>query len=102
MDDDFARRVLEAARRIPEGRVATSGQLAYLAGRPRNARQAGRVMARCGDASVPCHRVVHADGSLCPGDDFGVPGLQRHRLLEEGVPFRPDGRVDLAACRWLI
>ena len=54
----------EIVRQIPPGCVATYGQIARLAGMPRSARTVGYAMASCKDPSVPCHRVVGADGSL--------------------------------------
>ena len=81
-------------RAIPAGRVASYGLVAMIAGRPRAARAVGNVMRDCADATVPCHRVVHADGSLAPA----FAG-QRARLRREAVPFR-GARVDLAACLW--
>ena len=50
---------------------------------------------------IPCHRVVFQDGSTCTGYAFGGPEVQRRMLEDEGVRFLPDGRVDMAACRWL-
>ena len=87
------------ARRIPAGRVATYGQLALLAGNPRLSRIAGCAM-HSAPADVPCHRVVNRRGELCAA--FLPCGKETHRLLleAEGVPFLPDGRVDLAAVRW--
>ena len=32
--------------------------------------------------------------------DVYAPGTQRALLEAEGVPFTPDGRVDLTACLW--
>jgi alkylated DNA nucleotide flippase Atl1 len=40
----FADRVLSIVQRIPAGRVATYGDIARLAGRPRAARAVGTVM----------------------------------------------------------
>ena len=31
---------------------------------------------------------------------YTPPGIQRMLLEAEGVPFLPDGRVDLSRCRW--
>ena len=56
--------VYDVVRRIPAGRVSTYGQVARLAGMPRSARLVGYAMASCQDPTVPCHRVVGADGSL--------------------------------------
>lgn len=97
----FPEQIYALARRIPQGSVATYGQLAILAGRPRAARIVGGIMSRCPrEKQVPCHRVIHKDGSLCAEEAFGINGLQRQLLLSEGVSFLPDGRVDMRACQW--
>ena len=49
---------------------------------------------------LPCHRVLYRDGGLSPADVFGGTGIQRLLLEGEGVPFLPDGRVDLSRCLW--
>lgn len=92
--DAWTRRVRAVVRAIPPGRVASYGLVAVVAGRPRAARAVGNVMRECDDPSVPCHRVVHADGSLAPS----FPG-QRARLRREAVPFR-GARVDVRVCLW--
>lgn len=96
--------VYEAARqivrRIPPGRVATFGQIARLAGRPRCARIVGHALARCQDPSVPCHRVVDRSGGTKAAFDLYAPGTQRALLEAEGVLFRADGTVDLERCLW--
>lgn len=89
--------------RIPEGRVATYGQIAALAGLPRHARQVGYALAALPEASaVPWQRVVNAKGevSLRSAGDFGRSGFQRHLLEEEGVLFDLWGRIDLARFGW--
>ena len=53
-----------------------------------------------GPGEIPCHRVVFADGRICDGFAFGGPDAQRELLLGEGVAFKDDMHVDLAACRW--
>lgn len=89
------KRVYEMVSRIPRGRVASYGQIAFLLGEPRGARQVGWAMRRCPDG-LPWHRVVRADGSLAGGN----PDFQRALLEAEGARFTPDGRVDMTACRW--
>ena len=89
--------------RIPEGRVATYGQIAALAGFARSARQVGYALASLPDeSSVPWQRVVNAKGevSLRSADDLGRSGYQRHLLEEEGVVFDLDGRIDLGRFGW--
>ena len=86
-------------RQIPYGRVTTYGQLARLAGNPRLSRIVGCAMSAAPEG-LPCHRVVDRSGRLCGA--FQPMGKDTHRLLleMEGVPFRPDGTVDLAQCMW--
>ena len=86
---------------IPPGTVATYGQVAALAGNPRNARFVGFALhANPEPGIIPCHRVVFRDGSLAPGFAFGGPDAQRELLMGEGVAFTDSMHVDLAACRW--
>jgi methylated-DNA-[protein]-cysteine S-methyltransferase len=61
----FDAAIYRAAVAIPYGATASYGELAASAGSPRAARAAGGAMARCPlFPFVPCHRVIHADGSL--------------------------------------
>ena len=90
----------EIVRRIPAGSVATYGQVARLVGMSRSARLVGYAMAACQDQSVPCHRVVDRFGGTKAAFDTFAPGTQRALLEAEGVPFRPDGTVDLDLCLW--
>lgn len=99
--DGFFERVYQMVEQVPEGMVATYGQIAKLIGEPRRARYVGyalHVNPRPG--IVPCHRIVFADGRLAPGFAFGGPEAQREMLEAEGVGFLEDGRVDLSAYRW--
>lgn len=99
--DSFAEQIYAIARKIPTGKVASYGQLASMAGRPRAARMVGRFMSRCPEGNgVPCHRVLHKDGSLCEQLTFDLLDIGRQLLRAEGVSFLPDGRVDMAKCRW--
>jgi O-6-methylguanine DNA methyltransferase len=81
--DPFTFRVLTVVRRIPPGRVATYGEVAAMAGRPRAARAVGNVMKHCGRRDVPCHRVIAAGGRL--GGYGGNEVLKRALLVAEGV-----------------
>jgi methylated-DNA-protein-cysteine methyltransferase-like protein len=81
--------------------VVTYGQVARLLGAPRSARLVGWAMHGNPHGSrVPCHRVVQQGGSLSPNYCLEDPGRQRRLLAREGVRFRLDGRVDMAACQW--
>jgi O-6-methylguanine DNA methyltransferase len=93
---DFTARVLAVVRRIPAGRVATYGDVAALAGKPRAARAVGNIMRDCGRADVPCHRVIAAGGRL--GGFGGNEVLKRALLVAEGVVVH-GSRVQLKSCR---
>ncbi len=81
------------ARQVPPGRVVTYGQLARLAGNPHWARVVGYAMRACPE-DVPWQRVVGRLGT-CHSEE------QARRLMAEGVPFTPEGRVDMEAASWL-
>jgi methylated-DNA-protein-cysteine methyltransferase-like protein len=100
---DFYPRVYAMVRRVPFGRVTTYGSIAFALGRPQWARQVGWALAALPDehaSDVPAHRVILASGRLSPGFAFGVPGVQRALLEEEGVEFDAQGRVPLARYLW--
>ncbi|MBR4500667.1 MAG: MGMT family protein [Clostridia bacterium] len=98
LNEDLAYEILSAVEEIPQGRVATYGQIARLTGRDKNARLVGRIlsMAEC-YGSYPCHRVVNHEGRTAPGF------TDQRRLLEaEGVGFKENGCVDLKRFQWNI
>jgi methylated-DNA-protein-cysteine methyltransferase-like protein len=92
-------------RRIPAGRVATYGDVALAAGKPRAARQVGFALAalRGTRHDVPWQRVLgarprgHAAVSIL--DPMGA-AVQRKLLEDEGVRFDERSRVDLARYGW--
>jgi O-6-methylguanine DNA methyltransferase len=96
--DDFAMRVLSVVRRIPPGRVATYGDVAALAGRPRAARAVGNIMRGCGRPDVPCHRVIAAGGRL--GGYGGNEFLKRSLLAAEGITVAGARVRELDRVRW--
>ena len=96
LDEELIYQVLSVVEEIPEGYVASYGQIARLIGREKNARLVGKVLSMAefyGD--YPCHRVVNAAGRTAPHFTD-----QRELLLQEGVRFRPNGCVDMEKHRW--
>jgi len=94
----FFSSVYDIVRQIPRCKAASYGQIACMLGSPHAARQVGWALRCCPD-DLPWQRVVRADGSIAAG---GEPELRRALLEAEGIPFLPDGRVDMKACRWQI
>ena len=97
----FNERVYEAVKQIPYGKVATYGQIAWMAGNPRASRAVGWALHRNPQPGViPCHRVVNREGRLAPAFAFGGIDAQKALLEREGVAV-VDGFVDLAEYLWL-
>ena len=94
----FQARVRSVVRRIPPGRVATYGDVATAAGRPRAHRAVGNIMRNCGDSSIPCHRVIAAGGKL---GGYGRDVFAKRALLVAEGLVVSGGRVrDFAERRW--
>ena len=65
LQDELIYEILAVVEEIPEGRVATYGQIARLIGREKNARLVGRVLSMSEYyGEYPCHRVVNYAGRL--------------------------------------
>src|SRR5512146_2986144 len=75
--------LLAQVRRVPRGKVATYGDIAYAAGYPGAARQVA--WALHASSGLPWHRVVGAGGRILLGGEAGFE--QRMRLQAEGVTF---------------
>ena len=89
-------KIYEVVKSISEGKVATYGQVALLAGNPRWARVVGYALhVNPEPGIIPCHRVVNREGKVAPGFAFGGEGVQRQLLESEGIVFEPNGRIDL-------
>ena len=95
-------RIYAVVRQIPTGCVGTYGQVAELAGLPRQARLVGYALsALSADAPIPWHRVVNAQGRVSArAEGPGGTILQRVRLEQEGVVFGAGGRVSLEQYGW--
>ncbi len=96
LDESLIYEILSVVEEIPEGRVATYGQIARLIGREKNARLVGRVLGMAEFyGSFPCHRVVNHAGRTAPGWEE-----QRVFLEGEGVVFRDNNHVDMKNFQW--
>ena len=93
--DSPSKRIYEAVKKIPRGRVATYGQIAELAGDKKMARAVGNALHHNPDPdTIPCYRVVNAKGELSGAFAFGGIHSQEALLRADGIEV-VDGRVDL-------
>lgn len=91
----FTERVIFIIINIPPGKVMTYGQIAALAGSPRGARQVVRILHSMSEKyNLPWHRVINSKGELGLKDQESL-SLQRMFLIDEGVEFISDKKLDL-------
>lgn len=89
------KKIYEAVKEIPKGRVATYGMVAKMAGNPQMSRAVGNALHKNPDPeNIPCYRVVNSKGELAEAFAFGGENVQKKLLEAEGVEV-VDGKVDL-------
>jgi len=94
--DSPTKRIYNAVKMIPYGRVATYGQVAEMAGDRKMARAVGNALHKNPDPdNIPCFRVVNSKGELAGEFAFGGAGAQARLLEAEGIVVE-NGKVDLS------
>jgi len=84
--DSPTRRIYDAVRRIPKGKVATYGQVAEMAGNKKMSRAVGNALHKNPDPdNIPCYRVVNAKGELAGAFAFGGSDVQANLLRADGI-----------------
>ena len=100
ISDSPTKRIYEAVKKIPYGKVATYSQIAKLAGNSKMSRAVGNALHKNPDPdNIPCYRVVDAKGFLAGGFAFGGAEVQAKLLEEEGVEVS-DNKVNLSIYQW--
>lgn len=98
MNEEIIFQILAVVSEIPQGKVATYGQIARLIGKEKNARLVGKVMSIANQyGDYPCHRVVNSSGRLVPGWD-----MQAELLRNEGISLDRNQHVNLKIYQWKI
>ena len=96
LSEELIYEILSVVEEIPEGKVASYGQIAEMIGRKKNSRLVGKVLSMSEFyGEYPCHRVVNHAGRLAP-----FFHEQRGLLMREGVKFKENGYVDMKSCKW--
>ncbi len=103
MDENTSlfKQIRSIVAQIPEGKVATYGQIAKLAGID-DARKVGWAVYGNQDKNVPCHRVVNKEGKLAEKFSLGGWQEQKARLKMDGIEFSEEKCVDLDKYLWQI
>ena len=96
----FYQRVKYIIKRIPEGKLATYGQIAALAGNHRAARQVAWILHSSSEKeNLPWHRVVNSQGEISLKPHHGYE-VQKALLGKECVDFDGNGHIDLDDYLW--
>lgn len=95
---NFREKVYQLTKKIPRGKVATYGQIAFGIGQPKAARAVGNVLHVNPYRTVPCHRVVNRQGQVALNFGGGDWRDQKRKLKQEGVRFKSEKIVDLEKC----
>lgn len=100
ISDSPTKRIYEAVKKIPYGKVATYSQIARMAGNSKMSRAVGNALHKNPDPdNIPCFRVVDAKGYLAGGFAFGGAEVQAKLLGSEGVEVK-ENQVDLRVYQW--
>ncbi len=96
----FYDKVYEIVLKIPEGKVATYGQIAFLLGSPKASRAVGYALHFNPNPNViKCYKVVDRFGRVSKSFAFGGENEQVVRLQSEGIEVN-GYHVDLSKYLW--
>lgn len=101
---DIYKRIGIVCRHIPQGTVATYGQIALLCEKPKNSRQVGYALKNdLAGEDVPAYRVINSKGILSGAVYFETYDMQKLLLEEDGVEVtraEEGWHVDLKKYGW--
>ena len=94
-------KIYEVVKRIPAGKVATYGQIAEIAGLPRQARLVGYALHNLKAGSdIPWQRVINSKGEISNYGDLEWTHYHRILLEHEGIKFLANNRINLKIYKW--
>lgn len=101
MASGFFQQVWRLVSLIPEGRVASYGQIATMLGNPRAARTVGWAMHSCpAELDLPWHRVINSRGEISLNAEYACGKLQLQLLEAEGIHIGNNGVIDIQKYGW--
>ncbi|MEK7202105.1 MAG: MGMT family protein [Patescibacteria group bacterium] len=102
----FKEQVISQIKQIPQGKVATYGQIAALAGSPRAALMVGRILRQSSESEqLPWQRVINSQGRISIINMAFPAELQAQLLRGEGIKVEERAGsyyIDLDRYLWQI
>ncbi|OZB04333.1 MAG: cysteine methyltransferase [Marinobacter sp. 34-60-7] len=93
-------KIWQVVAAIPQGKVASYGQVAAMAGLGRQARFVGRALGKLpAGHNIPWYRVIRSNGEIAFPEGTETRRLQTERLRLEGVEVMK-GRVKMREFQW--
>jgi methylated-DNA-protein-cysteine methyltransferase-like protein len=101
MNDQDLQAIYLVINSIPQGKVATYGQIATIASLPGKARMVGKILSRLPQGStIPWHRVINAEGKISLPEGSGAYEEQKRRLEQEDIVFS-EAKIKLTIFQWV-
>ncbi len=97
----FTSKIIQITKLIPEGTVASYGQVALMAGVPRAARQVGWILHSYSDEyNLPWWRVINNAGRISTSCTDHTATTQKQMLISEGVVVKQHFTIDIERYRY--
>ena len=96
----FFQKIIEIIKDIPQGKVATYGQIAAMAG-TQNPRIVGFALAGLKeDTDIPWFRVINSKGKISFPEESNAYKIQYSLLQQDGIIFSVNNRINLNQFGW--
>jgi methylated-DNA-protein-cysteine methyltransferase-like protein len=99
----FKEKVYNAVKTIPQGTIASYGQIALMIGIPRAARQVGWILAKVtDDQQIPWWRIINNKGYISIKNNEYSALEQKKKLENENIKVTDDFQIDMKLYRYTI
>lgn len=99
-DERLFHKILDIVRQIPEGHVATYGQIAFIAG-TQNPRLVGFALATLKEGTdIPWFRVINSQGKISFPEKSDGFNIQYSLLQNDGIIFDAKNSINLKQFGW--
>ncbi len=106
IEQNFKEQVLSFIGQVPKGKVVSYGQVAAACGKPKGAREVGRILRNFdidGNSGIPWWRVLNNKGVISiKGNWTADKELQKSLLKKDGVKVSKELEVDMGKYRFTL